>query len=214
MRFTSIAWTGLAAGAILALGGNLVTAAPGRKGSAGAPGCIYGQVVDGHSGEIRCLSPQEVSPPGPYDTPHELADAGPDATRDGGPTGARRDAGWDVGVAIPLRGGPILVSIEGLQFENGEVPRASGALERIKKDFAKCGTNASSETSGLKGEATIELRFLVRAPGKAEGVDVVQSRGVSADIVRCVTSSLAGRLVGPPTSDPVGVAVTVHLKKD
>jgi hypothetical protein len=208
MKFNTIAWAGLAATSMLALGANIGTAAPGRKGTSGEPGCLYGQVVDGHSGAIRCLSPEELSPPGPYDTPAEPADAGPDAAKDGGASLARRDAGWDSSVAIPLRGAPIWVSIEGLQFENGDVPRAASSLERIKKDFAKC------ETAAMKGEGAVELRFLVRAPGKAEGVDVVQSRGVSADIVRCVTSSLAGRLVGPPTSDPVGVAVTVRFKKD
>jgi hypothetical protein len=210
---TRIARAALATGALFALGARLGTAAPGRKGS--DPGCIYGQVIDGHSGAVRCLSPEEVSPPGPYDMPGESADAGADADagREGGSTGpARRDAGWDSSVAIPLRS--VSVAIEGLQFENGDVPRAPSALERIKKDFAKCVAASPSETVVLKPEATVELRFLVRAPGKAEGVDVVQSRGVSADIVRCVTSSLAGRLVGPPTSDPVGVGLTVRFKKD
>ncbi len=209
---TRIARAALATGALLALGARLGTAAPGRKGS--DPGCIYGQVIDGHSGAVRCLSPEEVSPPGPYDMPAEPADAGPaDAGREGGSTApVRRDAGWDSSIAMPLRS--VSVAIEGLQFENGDVPRAPVALERIKKDFAKCVAAGPSETMVLKPDATVELRFLVRAPGKAEGVDVVQSRGVSADIVRCVTSSLAGRLVGPPTSDPVGVALTVHFKKD
>jgi hypothetical protein len=215
MKSTGIARAVLAAGALLALGARLGTAAPGRKGSAGQPGCIYGQVIDGHSGAVRCLSPEEISPPGPYDVPAEPADAGADAGagRDGGPAAARRDAAVEASIAVPLRSAPF-VSIEGLQFENGEVPHAAAALERIKKDLAKCAAPASSETVALKADAAVELRFLVRAPGKAEGVDVVQSRGVSADIVRCVTSSLAGRLVGPPTSDPVGVALTVRFKKD
>jgi hypothetical protein len=102
----------------------------------------------------------------------------------------------------------VSITIEGLTFDSGDVPRAPAALERIKKDFAKCGIES------LKGEATVELRFLVRAPGRAEGVDVVQSRGMSSDIVRCVTSSLAGRPVGAPTSDPVAVSVTVRFKQE
>jgi hypothetical protein len=172
----------------------------------GGPGCLYGQVIDGHSGMVRCLSPEEVTPPGPYDTP------APDAGADAGAADAaidaasRKEAGVDAATALPLRKGEISVAIEGLTFDSGDVPRAPAALERIKKDFTKCGIES------LKGEGTIELRFLVRAPGRAEGVDVVQSRGMSSDIVRCVASSLAGRPVGAPTSDPVAVSLTVRFK--
>jgi hypothetical protein len=190
-------------------------AAPPKK-AAGGPGCLYGQVIDGHSGLVRCLSHEEVTPPGPYDTPSQ--DAGADAAADAGSHDAasdatsRREAGIDAVAPIPLRpsSGSFSVAIEGLAFDSGDVPRAPAALERIKKDFAKCG----SEIGSLKGEATIELRFLVRAPGRAEGVDVVQSRGMSSDIVRCVASSLAGRPVGAPTSDPVAVSLTVRFKPD
>jgi hypothetical protein len=175
------------------------------------PGCLYGQVLDGHSGKIRCLSPEEVSPPGPYDTP--VVDGGADATG-GTPAdasqGARRDAAVDAGSpAVPLL--PLAASIEGLTFEGGDVPRAAAAIDRMKKDFLRC---AANERSPLKGEATVELRFLVRAPGKAEGVDVGGVRGMSADMVRCVRSALAGRSVGAPSSDPVGVSFSLRLRKD
>jgi hypothetical protein len=143
-----------------------------------------------------------------------VPDAGADANAGGRDAASdatsRREAGIDASTAIPLRPGTISVAIEGLTFDSGDVPRAPAALDRIKKDFAKC----AAEAATLKGEATIELRFLVRAPGRAEGVDVAQSRGMSSDIVRCVTSSLAGRSVGAPTSDPVAVSVTIRFKQE
>src|SRR6266487_1215846 len=81
-------------------------AAPPRKGAPRNPGCLYGQVIDGHSGEIRCLSPEEGTPPGPYDIPFEPLDASADAA-DGARVGAsrgRRDAGLlEADGAIPLR---------------------------------------------------------------------------------------------------------------
>jgi hypothetical protein len=187
---------------------------------AGRPRCLYGQVIDGHSGTVRCLSPEEVSPPGPYDTPAEPQDAGPDADagRDGASSGPRRDAGLDTGLdatgdamaPTPLRPGHAAIVIDAVAFDGGDVPRAPAALERIKKDFARCIENAPAP----KADASIELKFLVRGPGRAEGVDVVQSRGVPSDIVRCVTSSLSGRPVGAPTNDPVVVSVTIRFKKD
>jgi hypothetical protein len=185
------------------------SASPPKKGAPSGPGCLYGQVVDGHTGEIRCLSPAEVAPPGPYDTPAERGDAGADAAIV--PDAAsfpRRDAAADSSAPIPLKS--FGVAIEGVSFENGDVPRVPAALERIKKDFLKCGT----ESTTVKPDATIELRFLVRAPGRAEGVDVVQSRGMSSDVVRCVVSALSGRPVGAPTNDPVGVTFTIRFRKD
>jgi hypothetical protein len=204
----------MAALIVVASIGSSFAAAPTKKPAGAGPGCIYGQVIDGHSGTIRCLSPEEVTPPGPYDSPPSPAgDAGADAAHDAADAAydaARREGGIDAQVPIPLRSGSVSVSIEGLTFESGDVPRAPAALDRIKKDFAKCG----GESVTLKNEATIELRFLVRAPGRAEGVDVIQSHGMSSDIVRCVASSLAGRPVGAPTSDPVGVSLTVRFKQE
>jgi len=173
------------------------------------PGCLYGKVLDGHSGAIRCLSPEEVSPPGPYDTP---VDGGVDASDGASPDAAqasKRDAAPEAGSALPLV--PLSASIEDLTFDGGDVPRAPAALDRLKKDFLRC---AASERVPPRGEATVELRFLVRAPGKSEGVDVGGVHGMSADMVRCVRAALAGRLVGAPSSDPVGVSFSLHVRKD
>jgi hypothetical protein len=212
MRFAGVAATTATLFALVATTASAPAAEPERKPvKKGGPGCIYGQVVDGHSGEVRCLSPEEVAPPAPYDTPTEPADAGADASHDAAADARRsaRDAAIDVNPVspIPLRG--LSVSIEGLSFDGGDVPRAPLALDRIKKDFTRCVGDGA-----LRGEGTIELRFLVRAPGRAEGVDVAQSRGVSGDAVRCVAAALAGRVVGAPTADPVGVSITVRFKKE
>jgi hypothetical protein len=163
------------------------------------PGCIYGKVLDGHTGKVRCLSPEEVTPPGPYDTP---SDAGVDAEA-GADAGAalRRDAQSDSALV------PLSAAIEDLTFDGGDVPRAAAALDRMRKEFLKCASERPS-----KSEATVTLRFLVRAPGKAEGVDVGEMRGMSADVARCMRSTLAGRSVGAPSTDPVGVSFTLHLR--
>jgi hypothetical protein len=95
-------------------------------------------------------------------------------------------------------------------FDGGDVPRAAAALERMKGAFARC---ATIENALTKNEASIDLRFLVRAPGRAEGVDVAKAHGVSADVVRCMTSVLARSYVGAPSDEPVGVAVTVRVRR-
>ena len=111
----------------------------------------------------------------------------------------------------PTSGRPVVVSLEGPVFDGGDVPRAAAALDRMKAAFVRC---ASTEGALTKSEASIDLRFLVRAPGRAEGVDVDKTRGLSGDVVRCVTSVLARSYVGAPSDDPVGVAITVRVRKD
>lgn len=106
----------------------------------------------------------------------------------------------------PAHSSGVSAAIENLAFQNGEVPHARAALERIKKDFAKCAVMEPGPAEG-----TVEFRFIVRAPGKAEGVDVARVKGVSANIVRCATAALTLRSVGAPSSEPVGVILTVRF---
>lgn len=106
---------------------------------------------------------------------------------------------------------PAVVTLEGPVFDSGEVPRAAASLERMKNAFARC---AAAENALTKGEGTVDLRFLVRAPGRAEGVGADKARGLSADVVRCMTTVLARSYIGAPSDDPVGVGVTVRVRKD
>jgi hypothetical protein len=95
-------------------------------------------------------------------------------------------------------------------FDGGDVPRAAAALERMKGALGRC---AAAENALTKNEASIDLRFLVRAPGRAEGVGAEKARGVSGDVVRCMTSVLARSYIGAPSDDPVGVGLTVRVRR-
>jgi hypothetical protein len=108
-------------------------------------------------------------------------------------------------------GRPAVVTLEGPVFDSGEVPRAAASLERLKNAFARC---AAADNALTRNEGSVDLRFLVRAPGRAEGVGADKARGLSADVVRCMTTVLARSYIGAPSDDPVGVAVTVRVRKD
>jgi hypothetical protein len=176
------------------------------------PGCIYGKVLDGHSGAVRCLSSEEISPPGPHDIPR-VRDGGVDASgRSSADRGRPRDAGGvDVAVAdvaSALRA--VAITVDSVNFENGDVPRAQAALERFaKKEMPHCATDHDWRAGGRRSgeDAHLDLRFLVRAPGRAEGIDVSGARGLSTKLVQCITSALAGRPIGAPSADPVAVTV-------
>ena len=89
------------------------------------------------------------------------------------------------------------------------MPRADKALGKLAGDIAKC----VGDHGGLSGDAgSLKVQFLVRARGRAEGVEVTGARGVSAEASACVRVLLKDKAIGAPTADPVGVTVTVTLK--
>jgi outer membrane biosynthesis protein TonB len=82
-------------------------------------------------------------------------------------------------------------------------------LGRITDEIGRC----IAKNGGLtRSSGTIKIQFLVRARGRAEGVEVLSSQGVSAEASTCVRQLLKNRTVGHPTSDPVGVTVVLTFK--
>jgi hypothetical protein len=51
----------------------------------------------------------------------------------------------------------------------------------------------------------------VRSAGIAEGVDVLEARGLSDDARRCLRDTLQRKRVGTPSSDPVGLTVELDF---
>jgi hypothetical protein len=86
-----------------------------------------------------------------------------------------------------------------------------GALASTRDEAARpTSRRAERHLDGANG--SVRVTFLVRAPGRAEGVDVAQSRSMSGELLRCVTNELSGRMIGTPTTDAVGVSVTFRLR--
>jgi hypothetical protein len=55
------------------------------------------------------------------------------------------------------------------------------------------------------------VEFLVRARGKAEGVEV-KPQGAPQAAAQCVRALLKNRTIGIPSADPTGVTVVYSLK--
>lgn len=160
------------------------------SGSGGSPRCPYGELNDPHRGFVRCLSPDERDagwlPPPPQDP----VAPPPDPVK-------------------PAPAAPPLVEVSPPKFENGEVPRAEKFLGGATADIAKC----IADNGGLTAATgSLKVQFLVRARGRAEGVEVLGAKGISAEAASCVRLLLKNKAVGAPTSDPVGVTVTLTLK--
>lgn len=177
-------------------------ASDAQEAAAHDPGCLYGRVVDGHSGEVRCLSPVEVDP----------ADAGTEidaevraAREDAGAVDAANASVADAG-APPARRG-VIAELASLALDGGDVPRAQSTLARlVKADVARC----VAEHGGVTSEVRAHARFLVRARGRVEGLEI-ESKPVAPEVARCLTSTLSGRAVGAPSTEPIAADAVVVI---
>jgi hypothetical protein len=187
--------------------------------------CPHGALEDPHRGFVRCLKPEERDagwlPPPPQAGEAPKPEAGAGNTAPAGNAGAAGNAGNtspaapEVAAPLPkeekpVPGPPPNITFSAPKFEGGEVPRAEKFLNGVAEGIGKC----VAEGGGLKADkGTLKVTFLVRARGRAEGVEVVSVKGIGPEATACIRTLLKNRSVGAPTSDPVGVTVTVTMEK-
>jgi hypothetical protein len=169
--------------------------------------CPHGALEDPHRGFVRCLQPDEKDagwlPPAPQPEP-PVADAGTDAAPDAAPEKPVPEKPAPEKPQLP----PV-VTVGAPKFEGGEVPKAEKFLNGQLEGIAKCiATNGG--LSGKKG--SVKISFLVRVRGRAEGVEVASSKGITEDAGDCIRVLLKNRAIGSPSADPVGVSVTFTLE--
>jgi hypothetical protein len=174
------------------------------------PNCPHGALEDPHRGFVRCLREDEKDagwlPPAPQPEP-PAADAGSDAAP---PPDAAPEKPSPPPPVPEKPQPPPVVTVGAPKFEGGEVPKAEKFLNAQLEGIAKCvATNGGLE--GKKG--TVKLSFLVRARGRAEGVDIASAKGINDDAASCIRVLLKNKAVGAPSADPVGVTVTFTLER-
>lgn len=162
-----------------------------------APRCPHGVLEDPHRGYVRCLAPGEADagwlPPAPQPIPD-----------DGGADGGASDAAPEPSPAEPRPH----VEWSAPVYENGEVPRIEKALKSAANDIANC----VAAHGGLTGKSgSLKVQFMVRARGRAEGVEVLAAKGVGSEVAVCVRLAVKNKPVGAPTAEPVGVTVSFSL---
>lgn len=105
---------------------------------------------------------------------------------------------------------PPAVKLSEPEFINGDVPAVTNILEKTLGDVAQC----VADHGGLDAEeGGMKVQFLVRARGRAEGVEVLKRHGVTKDAARCVQKLLKNKWVGMPTEDPTGVQFRYDMKR-
>ena len=182
------------------------------------PACPWGRIGNGKGIIVRCLSEGEASAlragtvpaatgagaSAPATPVASSAAASPTPT-----TTASSDEVNDTDAGPPSATDEKLdVTVGPVTADSGEL--GIGKLGQPKDRYVKC----VNDNGGLKdGAGEVQVRFLVRQRGRAEGVSVAKRTNVSADAARCVSEVVDRRYVGTPAEPIVGATVVIKFAK-
>jgi hypothetical protein len=192
------------------------------------PLCPWGRISDGHGMLVRCLEPAEatalargpqasapIAEPAPSAPP--LASAAPvtpvvvtppaPAPAPATPPAPPAERPSSAPPAKPQNA--VVSQIGPLSVDTGELPIALGELRKPKQRYTEC-VNQNGGVSGGRGR--VEIRFLVRELGRAEGVLVKSREGVSLEAAKCIAGVVDRRNVGYPEAPIVGATLVVELE--
>ena len=179
------------------------------------PACAWGRIGNGKGVIVRCLSEGEaqalragtvtaVPAASAAPAPVVSASAAPVAS-----TAPTTEDAPEVDAGAPAAGDEKLdVTVGPVTADSGEL--GIGKLGAARDKYAKC----VNDNGGLK-EATgeVQVRFLLRAKGRAEGVSVAKRIGVTTEAARCVSEVVDRRYVGVPDAPIVGATVAIKFVK-
>jgi hypothetical protein len=180
------------------------------------PACPWGRIGNGKGIIVRCLSEGEAqalragtvpAAPTVSAAPSPVASAAPPASA--ASAAAPSDEPNDADAGPPSASDEKLdVSVGPVTADSGEL--GIGKLGAPKDRYVKC----VNDNGGLKdGAGEVQVRFLVRQRGRAEGVSVAKRTGVSAEAARCVSEVVDRRYVGVPEAPIVGATVVIKFAK-
>jgi len=166
------------------------------------PVCSWGRVANGKGMIVRCLTRAEAEALG--------ASSGPPRGAASSATPPRPAASASAAPPAVVAPRPLAVEVGPVVVDTGALPLALGKLKAPADRYLAC----VRDHGGLKGETgELQVRFLVRERGRAEGVVVSKRSGISEDAARCVADVIDRRLVGSPEAPMVGVTVTVRVRE-
>lgn len=110
--------------------------------------------------------------------------------------------------AAPVKGKKVKIELTDPKFTTGDVKKAKASVEKQLKKLKAC-----IDDNGGLADATgvVDVQFLVRAAGVAEGVEVLKAQGIRDEAKKCIVEALKKKTIGTPSEDPVGVTITLKL---
>ena len=187
------------------------------------PACAWGRVGNGKGMVVRCISEEEAkglrapvavpvaakptAPPSPAGVTSTKAapeaPAAPSSTEAAPSPAAEPEPppSADADAALEVTVGPVAAD---------EGTLGIGKLGAPKDKYSAC----VQKNGGVSGKtAEVQVRFLVRSKGVAEGVSVAKRTNLSKEAAQCVADVVDRRRVGTPESPMVGATVIVKFTK-
>jgi len=185
------------------------------------PACPWGRIGNGKGLILRCLT--EVEAQGLRSGSLAPASALPAASAPASsaaslvppansaapvPAASEEVAEADAGAAPPPSTDKLEITVGPVTADTGTL--GIGKLGAARDRYMKC----VNDNGGLK-DATgeVQVRFMLRQRGRAEGVSVAKRSGVSAEAARCVSEVVDRRYVGVPEEPIVGATVSIKFVK-
>lgn len=103
-----------------------------------------------------------------------------------------------------------VAELVGVVADDGELPLAKKKLALPLDRYAKCVADHGGLTATT---GQVEVRFLVRERGRAEGAEVSRFRGLSEPAATCIAQVVDRRPTGIPAAPVVGAAATIRIRK-
>ena len=160
------------------------------------PLCQWGRLSDGKGFVIRCLSEKEAVGLGAPPSKVASASTAP-------PTSSATPAAPTAPDALTVELGPVTA-------DSGALPEALQSLRKANDRYLDC----VQKNGGLSSDtAEVQVRFLVRGRGRAEGTTVKKRRGVSEVAAKCIADVVDRRFVGYPESEMMGATLLVKVRR-
>ena len=185
------------------------------------PACPWGRIGNGKGLIVRCLTEAEAQglrsgslatasalPAASASASSAPTVAPPASSAAPAPAATEEVAESDAGAAPPASTDKLEITVGPVSADTGTL--GIGKLGAARDRYMKC----VNDNGGLK-EATgeVQVRFMLRQRGRAEGVSVAKRSGVSAEAARCVSEVVDRCYVGVPAEPMVGATVSIKFAK-
>jgi hypothetical protein len=112
--------------------------------------------------------------------------------------------------ATPATTQDVKVALGPITADSGSFPQGVQSLSKGNEKYIRC----VQEHGGLSKEtATVDVRFLVRGRGRAEGSTAKKHSGLTAKAAQCIADVVDRRFVGYPPTEPMGATLRVTITK-
>jgi hypothetical protein len=160
----------------------------------------------------RSAKPEPVASPSASSVPTPTSTTGiPSAGAPDTPPPGSTSAGGTAATPKPNSESEALAAeLVSVTADDGELPLAKKKLSAPIDRYAKCVADHGGLTAAI---GQVEVRFLVRERGRAEGTSAEKFHGVSEKAAACVAQVIDRRPTGVPSAPLVGATAVIQIRK-